>query len=308
MYCSVLVPLDGSTFSEHTLPLAANIARRCNATLNLVHVHVPVVAVTVDEVPMENVDADDARRAAGRAYIEGLEQRLSTGTGVKVRARLLEGPVDDALCEAIAETGADIVIMTTHGHGGITRLWLGSVADALIHRITVPMLLVRPHDTATPLDIQHGFHRILIPLDGSHLAEQILAPVLALGRPTDAEYTLVQVVNPLVVLGYSGLVTEPHLDYEATRQRQDEAEHYLGRISERLRGEGLRVRTRVLLNERPAPAVLHAARDANADLIALATHGRGGLARLMVGSTADKVLRAADCPVLLNRPRESSSA
>jgi nucleotide-binding universal stress UspA family protein len=147
------------------------------------------------------------------------------------------------------------------------------------------------------------FRHILIPLDGSGLAEQILEPALALGDLTQTAYTLLGVVEPLVVPGYAPLAQAAPLDVQVTQMVQAEAQRYLDDLAQRLRAGGRQVHTRTLFAGQPAVAILDAARANGADLIALATHGRSGLARLLIGSVADKVRRGADMPVLLYRPQ-----
>jgi nucleotide-binding universal stress UspA family protein len=146
------------------------------------------------------------------------------------------------------------------------------------------------------------FSTILIPLDGSQLAEQIVDEVQELEPAQYAEYTLLQVVHPFVSLGYHGATPMPDLDFDMTMQRQRAAHDYLESVARRMRLTGRRVQTRVVLEERTATTILQQAHEVQAELIALATHGRGGAARLLLGSVADKVLRGAECPVLVFRP------
>ena len=305
---TMLVPLDGSTWSEHALPIAGMIARSSGATVHLVHVYVPIVSVSVGGygiggVPIVDDSWNAERREQANVYLKAQVQKLGTECDGSTTTAILDGPVIEALAEHIALISPDLVVMTTHGRGGLARLWLGSVADGLVHHSTVPILLVRPHEhTAEP---QPGwpFKQILAPLDGSTLAEQILEPALMLGRPMRATYTLVRVVEPFVAHGYSPLGQLAEVAEQATSALCDEAKQYLERVAERLRAEDVVVSTRIIIADHPASAILNDAREHGADLITMATHGRGGLARLLIGSVADKVLRGADSPVLLFQPR-----
>jgi nucleotide-binding universal stress UspA family protein len=150
------------------------------------------------------------------------------------------------------------------------------------------------------------FQHILLPLDGSALAEQILEPALALGDLTRAAYTLLHVVELFVLPGYAPLAQAVHLDAQMTQAVQTERQHYLDDLAQRLRAGGRQVHTQTILSAQPAVAILDTAQGA--DLIALATHGRSGLARLLLGSVADKVRRGADMPMLLYRPQGSPTA
>lgn len=238
---------------------------------------------------------DAALRENERAYLGALTRRLEGVTRATLTSSFLEGPVAEAIAEQARSQGAGLVVMTTHGRGPLARFWLGSVADQLVRCSAVPVLLVRPREPAPEPSARPTFSKILIPLDGSELAERILGPAVELGRMTDAEYRLLRVVEPVVV---------PNAGYDSTLidRLEEEARAYLARVEERLRGRSLRVQTRVVVGCPAAPAVLDVAASDGVDLIALETHGRGGLGRLLLGSVADKLIRGAAVPVLVHRP------
>jgi nucleotide-binding universal stress UspA family protein len=142
------------------------------------------------------------------------------------------------------------------------------------------------------------YERVLVPLDGSDIAEAILPFVEKLAGPVDAEAMVVRVVEPLSAgeaFAAAGVAAADTLFL-----RQLEAKEYLARIERRLADKGIRVRTE-LRSGAPAAEIVAAAAAWNADLIAMATHGRSGLGRLLVGSVAETVLRAAPVPVLMIR-------
>jgi len=230
MYRSLLVPLDGSAFSEQALPFALSIARRAGAAVNLVGVCVPYTFMSADGV-------------TSWSYLHRIVNRLTAAETVPVTATFLEGPlVAEVLQHHAAATGADLIVMTTHGRGPLSRFWLGSVADELVRRATTPVLLVRPQESAADLAVDRVLKHILIPLDGSTLSEQVLEPALALGSLMQADYTLLHVY---------GLSTDPALDpmtYPLAgggeppieRMRAD-TEGYLAQVAERLKANGFRV-------------------------------------------------------------------
>jgi nucleotide-binding universal stress UspA family protein len=172
----------------------------------------------------------------------------------------------------------------------------------------VPVLSLRPAEPVPPIDHPPVFRHMLIPLDGSALAEQILEPALALGDLMRAAYTLLHVVELFVLPGDTPVPHAIHLDAQMTQEIQAERQRYLDNLAQHLRAGGRQVHTRTLLAAQPALAILDAAQTHSADLVALATHGRSGLARLLIGSVADKVRRGADMPVLLYRPQASPTA
>ena len=299
MYRALLVPLDGSRFSEHALPLAAGIARRAGAALQLVRVHPPTV---VGEGVVAFGTPDKDAWLQEYAYLDAVAARLGAATGVVATTRVLDGPVAAVLHEHAVGQGIDLVVMATHGYGPFSRFWLGSVADQLAHRLPMPLLLVRPHDA--PVDLARGpaLGRLLVGLDGSARAEEALKPALDLARLTGATLALLRVVlrPPVYGLdlpGYAAAGT----DLAVLEDLQADARDYLQGVADRLRGEGAAVEARVVVHTHAASAILEEASRTGCDLIALETRGRRGVPRLFLGSVADKVVRGAGVPVLLHR-------
>ena len=299
MFRTILVPLDGSAFGEHALPLACEIAHRTGAKLLLTHVHLPVT-VLASEVAAYSVELDIEQRNSERAHLLNLAKSLRDQAGISVHTELLEAPIAPTIHDYAIDHRVDLIVMTTHGRGPLSRVWLGSVADRLVRTMTIPIILIRPHDgDHAPAQVP-TFKHILIPLDGSALAEQIFEPALNLGRLVEAHYTLLQVVEPPLP-SYHQTFTGDGAMVEQLQQLQASAHSYLDRISERLSAEMHQVTTAVVIGQ-PAPAILEYAQAHAVDLIALKTHGRGGFMRLMLGSVADKVARGANTPVLLHHP------
>jgi nucleotide-binding universal stress UspA family protein len=144
---TILVPLDGSDFAEHALPLAFGIARRAEAGLELVSVHESPASFIygIGGTPGQDLALDQQRdagmRAQRRKYLDGLGEQLHASDGdVPVAVALLEGSPAATLAEYVRDTVPDLVVMTTHGRGGASRLWLGSVTEGLVRRTTVPVL------------------------------------------------------------------------------------------------------------------------------------------------------------------------
>ncbi|HXG44679.1 MAG TPA: universal stress protein [Gemmatimonadales bacterium] len=302
-YRLVLVPLDGSAFAEQALPLATEIARRTGAMLQLALVHHPVPALaTALEVPQIESQLDQEGRMNESNYLSGVVERVRSTANVAVTSALLDGPVAEALEEQVSEAGADLVVMTTHGRGALSRFWLGSVADHLMRHVHVPVLLIRPSGEAQPVS-QLG--KILVTLDGSEFSERAIESAVALGEPFDAEYVLLMVLEPpYPVVDPNGLMVVP-LDPEAERKLRESAQRYLEGHAARLRQRGLEVGTQVADGLPVARTILAEADRIKADLIAIASHGVGGLERVVVGSVADKVVRGATHPVLVVRPGET---
>jgi nucleotide-binding universal stress UspA family protein len=317
MFHTILTPLDGSPFAEHALPLTLSIAQRSGAAIRLLNVQPPPASV-YSETPLFIDDAyleshiREHQRALGYAYLEGVAKRFKGQPAVSVTRLAVEGEVRDMIHAQAESMHADLVVMTTHGRGPLGRFWLGSAADELVRTLPMPVLLVRPQEGPADLQREATLKHVLIALDGSPFAEQIVEPAVELGALMGAEFTLVRVVPPVLIGGLAleggglGQLAVGLEQLEAEHKRRCEwAENYLEKVAERLRARKLTVRTHVETDDQPAMGILHEAQKADADLIALATHGRRGLSRLFLGSVADKVVRGGRLPVLLVRPKEA---
>jgi len=148
------------------------------------------------------------------------------------------------------------------------------------------------------------YKRALVPLDGSPVAEAIIPFILDIAGPLDMEVDLLRVVEPLAPMVIEG---SRHVDVEDIEARRTDAEEYLAPIAVELRNKGVKVESRVRRGN-PAEEIVAAARETGADLIAMSTHGRGGLGRLVFGSVAQAVLRHVDMPVFLMRTTEAQVA
>jgi len=304
MYRSILVPLDGSPFAERALPAALSLARRSSGRVDLVLVHCAFLYVeTVDSGLICDDWVDQQLRVQEQSYLKSVVQRLSAATTVPVTSTVRDGLVADLICEEATAKSSDLIVMTTHGRGPLSRFWLGSVADALVRRASVPILLMRPQETEAALAQEPAFHHVLIPLDGSALAEQVLARAAGLGQQLNADLILLRVVKPVLYAGHDPTaLSEPAVGQPITGEQQAAAGTYLEKVAMLLRAPSFQVETRTVLSKQPALAILEEALQQPGTIIALATHGRGGLTRALLGSVADKVIRGATGSVLVYRP------
>lgn len=315
MYCSILVPLDGSAFSEQALPLAAAIARCSGALLRLVHVH---YNYTPDPISVAGLPVIDERlrslgRAHERVYLEQLKERLCAQSDQRIAVELLDpagaNSLDTVVAQALAAhsttTGGDLVVLATHARGGAARFWRGSVANALIHVSAAPVLALRATEDgqAPATDLPR---RILLPLDGSLGAERILEPALALGRVIQAEYTLLHVATPAHPAEALSPPSAPTTGQREPQLPQVSPQRYLERVAWRLRALGATVRTSICAATCPVATILETAHQHGLSLIALATHGRYGSAWSTQRCVTDQVLRGAARPVLVVGPRDNA--
>jgi nucleotide-binding universal stress UspA family protein len=300
---AIMVPLDGSTFAEHAIPAALGVAEASDAHLHLVQVHeLPFVPTSPELMVAYDAGQDERLRAQEREYLLGIANRLADQRGLSVRTELVDGQPPVALATYARDADIDLVVMTTHGRSGLSRAWLGSVADGVVRRSGVPVLLLRPHADEAELEQPVRPQHVLIPLDGSALSRGVVDAAVSLGALSKARYTLVRVVLPVPLIRRS-LDTDLDPFHE---QNLEEAKADLERAAAPLRERGFDVEIAAVSGAVPAATILEFAQERVVDLIAMATHGRGGWSRIALGSVADKVLRGASVPVLVVRPGPSN--
>lgn len=287
MVQTILVPLDGSLLAERALPYAIDLGRALHARVLLLRV---VQAPALSDRPEAENDA--------RAYLK-VTADLLRAERVEVETRVAYRYLEDvgqAIANVVGEWHPDLVLMSTHGRGGLDRLLFGSVADGVIRRVNRPVLLIGAA-CQTPWPTQRP-PRALVPLDGSDFALEALGPAGELLDATGGELVLAQVVElPNYVYGADGFAYTV-LD---TEELQARAAAYLEETAAGLRARGRQVQTVTAVGYAPA-TIARLAREQRADLIAMATHGRGGLARMVLGSVAMGTLQQAHVPLLLIRP------
>ncbi|MEP7361343.1 MAG: universal stress protein [Chloroflexota bacterium] len=301
MIASILVPLDGSPFAERALPTAVSVARSSGATINLVHVDQGPVHGSWGSTVDPQLDNDG--RGLTQRGLQAMSDQLIAHTGLRVTLTLLEGPATNTLEEHIAVTRPDFVVMSTHGRTGVVRALLGSVAGHIIGHSAAPVLLVRP----TSVDSEAGsgplFSHILVALDGSELAEQVIDRMLPLAAPGATRLTLLQVVvlTSLTAMPYPADAVPIELP-GSFPERRDELAPHLNVLAAGLRGRGFETSVQIVSHWQAATAILEQAQAEHADLIALSTRGHGGLRRFVLGSVADSVVHGAVTPVLVFHP------
>lgn len=309
MIRSILVPLDGSRYGERALPLARELGLRFGATLHLVHVHADLAfASALESLTFLGPALESTSSAEEMAYLEALADRL-TRDGLRVETEVLVGSRDEAL-EEYAQEHADLIVVCTHGHDGLSRIWHRSLGERLVRDLGIPTLLLpAPRSEERTVELPPALRHVLVPLSGRPEAEDALLSVVPLARACGASITLVHVVRPLVVVGYTLLGQNAHVNDFALEDELRRAEAYLSTVAERLRAAGLRVDTRVLSATEPARAIetvirTGRARSAPIDLVALTTE-RHPIRRTMTSGVSGTVLHASSVPVLLHRTASS---
>ena len=302
MFRSILVPLDGTRFAEAALPAAARLARQARGRLHLLLAHQPTLAlVGPGEIAAPDPGLDRALLDQEECYLAGVAASAGQAGVGTVSLGQAVGPAGDAICEEADRIEADLIVMATHGRSALGRLWLGSVSHHVIRYAGRPVLLVNPHRAHKVLE-PHPGAGILVALDLSAFSEAVLQPVAELAGLLEAHITLLHVVEP----NYHPV--EPLIPYPleqdetVTEVRRADAQQRLDDIADRLRARGLSASARVEIGSSAAAGVLEALEGSKYDLVAMTTHGAGGMRRLFLGNVADKVIRSAGKPVLVLRP------
>jgi nucleotide-binding universal stress UspA family protein/predicted transcriptional regulator len=306
----LLVPLDGSEASEAALPWAITLAEDRALSIMLARVvEYPQMATESWGPGAATVDLYEEvlelEKEGAAEYLAGLRERLQH-CGVPVETMVACGSPAVALLDLVDQLGVEAVVIASHGHSGLRRLVLGSVAHQLLAHATAPVFLIRadpPDRRRTP-----AFNRILVPLDGSALAERALPAASEIAAP-GATLTLVRVASWPERSRGDGAANRIR-ENEAAAFRVALAQSYLDRMAETLAGDDLNIETQVIVSESKGSVGHHlavATATANVDAVVMSTHGRGGMTGWLLGSVADEVVRSVDRPVLLVSARAAAS-
>ncbi len=276
----LLVPLDGSPFSEAVLPIATRLARADAARVTIVCV------------------ADRAARGQVTTAL-ALAAKPLLEAGLDVATTVRGGKPAEEIVQVAHECSVDLILMATHARTGARRGLLGSVADGVMQRCRLPLLLLHPNDHPRSSELR----TILVPVDGTPGGAVALATATPLARGGAARLVLARVSTPLPLWLYDttlGLNTGPLIDPMWDEDARLAAEAYATGIAARLCHAGFVAEGRGLSGE-PGPALVHLANEVDADLIIMSTSALTGVIRTVLGSFAGDVVRASGRPVLLVR-------
>jgi nucleotide-binding universal stress UspA family protein len=280
---SILVPIDGSTLAKKALPFASWLHRSVGARITLLRALPTLNRMFVTNASALRIAQERQEVEARQAETEtrGVAETL-TKDGVDVGVRMRPGAPAAIILEEAATQKPDLIIMFTHGRSATERFLFGSVADEVILHGDVPIMVISPNCLDEwPAGSSSG--HVLLTLDGSEVAEAAIPAALDLARALSADVVLLRV------------------EHSGTPSHADDASSYLDSVATRLRSEGATVSSRALTGA-PAETILRMAREEGTQAIAMATHGRGGIARAIAGSVTTAVVREATVPVMVYRP------
>lgn len=297
MFQRIVVPLDGSCLAEWALPHAINLAKALDIPLVLVRV-TQNCGEDARHYPPDPV-ALDAIQAEAAAYLDSIASALGK-FGLDPETATLEGDAVDQIIDFARCDGRTLLVMTSHGLGGISHYMLGSVAHKSILQAHVSFLLVRAFsDQCGPLEEYH-YNRVVVPLDGGRRSECVLPVIEMLARHNECTLDLVSIV-PSLAHQYDVPPDDPRMAIiksleEEQRQR---LESHVGRISDRLKTEGLRVETLVETQDSPISAIWQLTRKGRADLVVMSAHGQSCVNHWPLGALPLNALVYGETPLLV---------
>lgn len=289
MYERILVPLDGSDLAEQVLPYVRLVAGALGSRVELVRVLGPLPA---------EMDEPARRRYRERAedHLSGVRTALEAA-GLTATASILEGPPADAIVTEAEKESGTLIAMSTHGRSGLSRWMVGSVTDKVLHASRNPLLVVRAKEGNPPPEAR--LRTMIVPLDGSSLATEILSYLVPLIKALGLGVVLARALRPP-----TGPTQGDPLEmtsFDGGDRPDALAAEYLQEVVGWFAGQQVEVAETRVLREYPASAIVGLAKETPDSLVAMSTHGRSGVSRSVLGSVTDRVVQQSGDPVLVIR-------
>ena len=298
----ILVPLDGSPLSEQVLTPVTSLAHMTGSSIILVQVVTTgrnIRGMAAHPLRRLTRQGRTAQHEETSSYLGSLAEELRS-KGIEVTIDVAHGAPAEEIIAMGSRYRASLIAMCTHGRTGLQRLALGSVAEQVMRRSALPLLLYRPTDEARQRE--SSWTKLVVPLDGSPLAEIALQQASAIAMAGNLEVELVHVMADIS----RGLRSaQPPQDAAGEVQDQQAMETYLRDHTDALSQQGVQVSYRILSGE-PGIQIVESAQGGFDTLLVMSTHGRTGLGRMVHGSVADHLVRRSSTPVLLVRGRPST--
>jgi nucleotide-binding universal stress UspA family protein len=299
MFTKMLIPLDGSPTAEKVLPYARAMGGQLKVPVELltvVDIGEMATHMTASKARFLDTMVDDAVRSSAE-YLKTIAARA---TGVNIRCTIEKGRPEEVIIEKAATDENALIAMATHGRSGLNRWMLGSVAEKVLRGSKNPLLLVRATEEIKAED-KIELKSVIVPLDGSELAESVLPTVVALAKTMNLEVFLFRAYHiPYSV--YSGTEGYNAIDFEELiAGAKDEAVAYLEKKTEELKKQGIARVSHVSKEGFSADEIIAFGSATQDNLIAMCSHGRSGVRRWVLGSVTETVVRHSAEPVLVVR-------
>ena len=299
MYSRMLIPLDGSKTAEKVLPYARSLAKKLKIPVELMAV-IDIAEMAMHVSPERARYLDTLVQEGIRSSQDYLKNIAGGFSGLTVTCTVDKGRAEDAIIEGAAKTKDTLIAMATHGRSGMKRWMLGSVAEKVLRGASNPLLLIRAEENA-PTEGDAAVKSVIVPLDGSDLAESVLPMIIELAKTLKLEVVLFRAYN-IPANTYAGVEDYYAVNYEQIRAEiKTEAQGYLEKKVEELKRKGVESVSYVLPEGYAADEIIALGRKTPDNLIAMCTHGRTGVKRWVLGSVTEKVVRHSGDPVLILR-------
>lgn len=287
MFEKILVPLDGSKLARQVFPHVVELTRASDSKVILIGI----------------CESDESEYGqVCRLYIGGeaekLRQDMGAGSRVSIKTEVLVGKSADEILGYADRSDVDLIVMVSHGRSGIMPWSLGSTVTKVLHRVNIPLLIVRAKEKPLESDRVGLFNKILIPLDGSEASMRVLAYVIEITKRVESEVTLLQVVpSGKHVHTVGGLDFVKFIDLDISRVKE-KAQNYLDRAGAEFAGTKAKLKTELRLGD-ARREIINYARNTDCRLIAMASHGYSSFERWVHGSISYKILQAGEKSALI---------
>lgn len=306
MFKRILVPLDGSSVAEGILPYVRTLTKALGARADLLRTFQnPAHELMIgDETGMSTLAVSldgvvEALHKQAEDYVQGMAKSLEAG-GIKTATDVRSGPAAEHIVNEAEPASETLIAMSTHGRTGVSRLLMGSVTDRVVQTAKAPILVVRPDSDAADSGKAASIKTIIVPLDGSELAEAVVPIVVELAKATSAEVLLARAVSiPSTFYGSADYSAPMNIDFLS--DMEDEAAAYLNACAESLKKSDVASVSTAVLRGGATVEIENLSQNTPDSMIVISTHGRTGLGRAVLGSVADRLARHSGEPVLLVR-------
>lgn len=299
MYSKILIPLDGSKTAEKVLPYARYLAGKLKIPIELlavIDIAEMVAHIAVEKARFLDTMVEDGVRAS-TTYLRGI---ATTFTGAEVKCSVAKGRAEETIIERAEKEPSTLITMATHGRSGLNRFLLGSITEKVLRGTTNPLLLVRATEEAKSVG-QAAIDSVIVPLDGSELAEGVIPTVADMAQKLDLAVVLFRAYH-IPYNAYAGEDGAYAVNYDdLIAGVRDEANEYLERKAAEIKKLGVAKVSAVTKEGIAGDEIIVLGRRTPDNLIAMCSHGRSGIRRFVLGSVTETVVRHSGDPVLVVR-------
>jgi len=300
MFDTILVPLDGSQLADCVLPHVAAVARSFDADITLLRMMEKNLAGTSAQLfDLLNWQINKTR---AMLYLEKTKVRFQE-SGLRAQTTILEGLVAEGIMEYTQNQGMKLIVLSSHGRNGLTQWGVSSITQKIILSVQTSLFIVRAHQYGAhsgKLSETPVYRHILVPLDGSQRAENVLPIITQLAQFHKSQIHLVQVIQtPEMVSQMPPTLEDIDLSNRVIARNQEKAEQYLEQVKSRSYLEGIAVQTHLVTSDNAIVALHQLTDQENIDMVALSAHGYSGNHQWPYGSLVTNFILYGKVPLLV---------